>query len=45
VAAEVLEENDKEYEFHEYEGSGHNIESPYFETAMQRTVEFFKNNL
>ncbi len=43
--AEVLEKNDKKHEFYEYEGGGHNIESPYFETAMQRTVEFFKENL
>ncbi|MBN1162522.1 alpha/beta hydrolase [Patescibacteria group bacterium] len=41
----VLIENDKEYEFYEYEGGGHNIESPHFETAMQRTVDFFNENL
>ncbi len=42
---EVLFENEKDYESYEYQGGGHNIESPYFETAMQRTVEFFKANL
>lgn len=43
--AEVLDANNKEYEIYEYAGGGHNINSPYFETAMQRTVEFFKNHL
>lgn len=43
--AKVLEESGKEYELFEYDGGGHNLESPYFEAAMQRTVEFFKNNL
>lgn len=42
---EVLEANNKQYEEYEYAGGGHNIESPYFETAMQRTVDFFKKNL
>jgi len=39
---EVLKANDKTYEFYEYPGGGHNIESPYFEQAMKRTVEFFE---
>lgn len=43
--ASVLEENNKKYEFYEYQGGGHNIDSPYFEQAMQRTVEFFQENL
>jgi dipeptidyl aminopeptidase/acylaminoacyl peptidase len=43
--AVVLKENGKEYEFYPYEGGGHNLISPYFEQAMQRTVEFFRNNL
>ncbi len=43
--AVVLQENDKEYEFYTYEGGGHNLISPYFEQAMQRTVEFFRDNL
>lgn len=33
------------YSLYEYPGGGHNINSPYFEQAMQRTVEFFKENL
>lgn len=32
-------------ELFEYTGGDHNIDSPYFETAMQRTVEFYKANL
>lgn len=41
----VLAENGKDYEFYEYSGGGHNITSPYFETAMQRTIDFFKEKL
>ena len=41
----VLKDNSKVYEFYEYEGGGHNINSPYFEQAMERTVGFFKKNL
>jgi fermentation-respiration switch protein FrsA (DUF1100 family) len=41
----VLQANDKPYEFYVYDGGGHNINSPYFEQAMQRTVEFFKKHL
>jgi dipeptidyl aminopeptidase/acylaminoacyl peptidase len=43
--AEVLQENGKPYEFYIYEGGGHNLISPYFDQAMLRTVEFFRNNL
>jgi dipeptidyl aminopeptidase/acylaminoacyl peptidase len=43
--AAVLQENGKEYAFHNYEGGGHNLISPYFDQAMLRTVEFFRNNL
>jgi dipeptidyl aminopeptidase/acylaminoacyl peptidase len=43
--AAVLQEHGKEYEFYTYEGGGHNLVSPYFEQAMQRTVEFFRKNL
>jgi len=43
--AAVLQENGKDYEFFTYEGGGHNLTSPYFEQAMQRTVEFFRENL
>ncbi len=41
----VMEAEGKNFELFEYTGGGHNIESPYFETAIQRTVEFFKENL
>jgi len=44
LAVELTKQN-KEYELFEYEGGGHNIESPYFETAMERTIVFFKKNL
>jgi len=43
--AAVLQENGKPYAFFEYEGGGHNLISPYFEQAMQRTVDFFRENL
>ena len=43
--ADVLAQNGKDFEIFEYDGGGHNIDSPYFETAMQRTVEFFKKSL
>jgi dipeptidyl aminopeptidase/acylaminoacyl peptidase len=43
--AAVLQEMGKIYEFYTYEGGGHNLISPYFDQAMLRTVEFFKNNL
>jgi dipeptidyl aminopeptidase/acylaminoacyl peptidase len=42
---EVLEQNNKDYEVYEYEGGGHNINSPYFESAIARTVAFFQENL
>lgn len=45
----VLEEQGfvegEDFEIYEYTGGGHNINSPYFETAMKRTVEFFNENL
>jgi uncharacterized protein len=41
----ILNQNDKVYEFYIYPGGGHNIVSPYFEQAMQRTVEFFNSHL
>jgi len=43
--AGALQEAGKEYEFYSYEGGGHNLISPYFDQAMLRTVEFFRNNL
>ncbi len=41
----VLDDANKRAELYEYEGGGHNINSPYFELAMQRTVNFFKEYL
>jgi len=41
----VLNENNKEYEYYEYPGGGHNITGIYFNQAMERTVEFFRKNL
>ncbi len=43
--AAVLAQYGKAYEFFSYEGGGHNMVSPYFDQAMQRTVEFFRENL
>ena len=43
--AAVLEENEKVYQLYSYDGGGHNLVSPYFEQAMLRTVEFFRENL
>ena len=43
--AAVLEETGKPYEYFTYEGGGHNIESPYFGDAMQRTIQFFRDHL
>jgi dipeptidyl aminopeptidase/acylaminoacyl peptidase len=43
--AEVLKSAGKDYSVYEYEGGGHNIVSPYYETAMQRTVDFFNEKL
>lgn len=41
----ALSANNLKYEYYEYPKGGHNITSPYFETAMARTVTFFKKNL
>jgi dipeptidyl aminopeptidase/acylaminoacyl peptidase len=43
--AKVLKDNNKVYEFNEYDGGGHNINSPYFEKAMKDTVDFFNKYL
>lgn len=43
--AGVLLENGKNYEFYTYDGGGHNLISPWFDKAMLRTVQFFKDNL
>lgn len=42
---EVLSEKGINIETYEYPSGGHNITSPAFSTAMQRTVEFYRNNL
>ncbi len=41
----VLIEHDKVFELYQYAGGGHNIDSPYFEDAMLRTVIFFQKYL
>ncbi len=43
--AAVLQEAGKFYQLYTYEGGGHNIESPYFGDAMQRTIQFFRDHL
>ncbi|MBZ0286398.1 MAG: prolyl oligopeptidase family serine peptidase, partial [Anaerolineae bacterium] len=43
--AAVLQTSGKVYEAYEYDTGGHNISSPSFDLAMQRTVAFFLNNL
>lgn len=43
--AGVLLKNGKPYEFYTYDGGGHNLISPWFDQAMLRTVQFFKDNL
>ncbi|MGB1288163.1 MAG: alpha/beta hydrolase family protein, partial [Aggregatilineales bacterium] len=43
--AAALAATDKTYELYQYEGGGHNIDAPYFTQAMQRTVQFFRDNL
>jgi dipeptidyl aminopeptidase/acylaminoacyl peptidase len=43
--AAVLEANGKTYESYEYDSGGHNIGSPSFDLAMQRTIAFFQKYL
>jgi dipeptidyl aminopeptidase/acylaminoacyl peptidase len=43
--AQILKENNKNFEFYEYEYGNHNIEGGSFNIAMDRTVKFFKDNL
>lgn len=43
--AAALTASDKAYEFYQYEGGGHNITTPYFDTAMLRTITFFLEHL
>lgn len=40
-----MTKNNKDFELFEYLGGGHNIDSPYFETAIERTIQFYKDNL
>lgn len=42
---EALLAQNKVYSFYSYEGGGHNISSPYFDSAMQRTIQFFRQYL
>jgi dipeptidyl aminopeptidase/acylaminoacyl peptidase len=43
--AVALQAGSKPYEFYVYEQGGHNLSSPSFLEAMQRTVTFFEDNL
>lgn len=43
--AAVLQAAGKTYELYEYDSGGHNISSPSFELAMQRTIAFFQQYL
>jgi dipeptidyl aminopeptidase/acylaminoacyl peptidase len=43
--AAALNAAGKTYEYYVYEGGGHNINSPYFNQAMERTIAFFKAHL
>ena len=43
--SDYLKKNNKDYEYYEYPGGGHNITGIYFNQAMERTVKFFKDNL
>ena len=42
---EILDSTSILHEFYEYNGAGHNISGSSFNSAMQRTVDFFKENL
>lgn len=41
----LLDATDVVHTLYEYPGGGHNITGSYFETAMQRTVDFYKTEL
>ncbi len=43
--SDYLKKANKNYEYFEYPGGGHNITGIYFNQAMERTVKFFKDNL
>ncbi len=42
---ESLESANKEVELYQYSGGDHNLSSPHFSLAMERTIDFFKRNL
>lgn len=42
---QVLAQHHKVFEYYEYAGGGHDINSPYFEEAMLRTITFFEQHL
>lgn len=42
---DALLANEKYYELYTYTSGGHNISSPSFDLAMQRTIQFFKTHL
>ncbi len=41
----ILKEKNISSHLYEYSQGGHNLANPVFSTAMQRTVDFYKNNL
>ena len=41
----ILKKNSKLHEYYEYNTGGHNLTSPSFEEAMEKTVKFFKKSL
>jgi len=41
----ILDSTQIKHELNEYSGGGHNINNSFFNTAMQNTVRFFKDNL
>lgn len=41
--AEILAAANYPHQFYQYQTGGHDIESPSFSTALQRTVDFFQN--
>jgi len=43
--AGVLQEQGADYQLYTYPEGGHNLVSPYFDQAMRRTVDFFRENL
>ena len=43
--SEVLTARNKHFEFYWYDGGGHDINSPYFEDAILRTIAFYQKHL